>query len=82
MWTCEHHLKCQNNHQHDCGHPRKEEEKEEEEEEGTNKQSKTEQAVKNEKNALTKRRQVTDVVYRENKTIIGARIIDTLIMGP
>ena len=22
---CEHHLKCQNNHQHDCGHPRKEE---------------------------------------------------------
>ena len=23
---CEHHLKCQNNHQHDCGHPRKEEE--------------------------------------------------------
>ena len=33
MWTCEHHLKCQNNHQHDCGHPRKEEEEEEEEEE-------------------------------------------------
>ena len=30
MWTCEHHLKCQNNHQHDCGHPRKEEEEEEE----------------------------------------------------
>ena len=29
MWTCEHHLKCQNNHQHDCGHPRKEEEEEE-----------------------------------------------------
>ena len=23
---CEHHLKCQNNHQHDCGHSRKEEE--------------------------------------------------------
>ena len=23
---CEHHLKCQNNHQHDYGHPRKEEE--------------------------------------------------------
>ena len=23
---CEHHLKCQNNHQHDCGHLRKEEE--------------------------------------------------------
>ena len=22
---CEHHLKCQNNHQHDCGHPRKKE---------------------------------------------------------
>ena len=22
---CEHHLKCQNNHQHDCGHPGKEE---------------------------------------------------------
>ena len=21
---CEHHLKCQNNHQHDCGDPRKE----------------------------------------------------------
>ena len=26
---CEHHLKCQNNDQHDCGHPRKEEEEEE-----------------------------------------------------
>ena len=25
---CEHHRKCQNNHQHDCGHPRKEEEEE------------------------------------------------------
>ena len=25
---CKHHLKCQNNHQHDCGHPRKEEEEE------------------------------------------------------
>ena len=25
---CEHHLKCQNNHQHDCGHSRKEEEEE------------------------------------------------------
>ena len=25
---CEHHLKCQNSHQHDCGHPRKEKEEE------------------------------------------------------
>ena len=25
MWTCEHHLKCQNDRQHGCGHPRKEE---------------------------------------------------------
>ena len=29
---CAHHLKCHNNHQHDCGHIRKEEEEEEEEE--------------------------------------------------